>query len=358
MQIRARLVLAKAYLKNPKWVKRAEETLLGIVHDDAQNVEAHYLLGTIYRDRGLKSRATTMFRKVLELKPDHEEALAALGPLPPRLRSPRRREAAASWASCSGRADRCWRHALLLVALAAAADDQVVLLNGDRISGRIASKGRRTLRLQTPYGVLVIGLDKIDRLQRADGTEEVLAAPPSPPRLRCRPRRRLPSELVLAISGKTFWQAWDTEAAPADPTLRLELRVDDRTMAVWSDAKVDEGEIPKAVVNSFSFTPDALRTTGVPGTKARPPELRPGRIQLALDLPIALAGPRKLRLAYQANAGTVAAPEWRDLVLLETPVSLSADAPNRFRDRAGARAHGVQQEAHEGSRDLRARAHA
>jgi tetratricopeptide (TPR) repeat protein len=88
VQIRGRLVLAKAYLKNPKWVKRAEETLLGIVHEDAQNVEAYYLLATIYRDRGLKSRATTMLRKVLDLKPDHEEALAALGSLPPEIPEP------------------------------------------------------------------------------------------------------------------------------------------------------------------------------------------------------------------------------------------------------------------------------
>lgn len=221
--------------------------------------------------------------------------------------------------------------ALLLAALAAPADDQVVLLNGDRISGRIASKGRRTLRLQTPYGVLTIGLDKIDRLKRADGTEEVLSAPPKPAAPPAPPPPPPTLKLALAISGKTFWQAWDIEAAPADPTLRLELRVDDRTMAVWSDPKIDEGEIPKAVVNSFSFTPDALRTTGLPGLKALPPEVRPGRIELALELPIALAGPRKLRLAYQANAGTAAAPEWRDLVLLETSVTLSADAPNRFR---------------------------
>lgn len=88
VQIRGRLVLAKSYLKNPKWVKRSEETLLGIVHDDAQNVEAYYLLGMIYRDRGLKSRTTTMLRKVLELKPDHEEALAALGSLPPEIPEP------------------------------------------------------------------------------------------------------------------------------------------------------------------------------------------------------------------------------------------------------------------------------
>jgi hypothetical protein len=219
--------------------------------------------------------------------------------------------------------------ALLLVALAAPPDDQVTLLNGDRISGRIVSKGRRTLRLQTPHGVLVIGLDKIDRLRRADGTEELLAAPPkpAPAPLPAPPTLRL----LLAISGKTFWQAWDALAAPADPTLRLELRVDDLTMAVWSDPKIDEGEIPKAIVNSFSFTPDSLRISVVPGIKALPPEVRPGRIRLALELPTQLAGSRKLRLAYQANAGTVAAPEWRDLVLLETPLSLSAEAPNPFR---------------------------
>jgi hypothetical protein len=93
--------------------------------------------------------------------------------------------------------------------------------------------------------VLTIDLDK-STAKRADGTEEVLSAPPkpAPTPLLLPPPPTL--GLVLAISGKTFWQAWDLEAAPADPTLRLELRVDDRTMAVWSDANVDEGEIPKA----------------------------------------------------------------------------------------------------------------
>ena len=83
VQFRARVLLAKSYLKNPKWVKRAEETLQGVVHDDAQNVEAHFLLGAIYRNSGLKSRAYSMFKKVLELRPDHEEALAAVGEVAP-----------------------------------------------------------------------------------------------------------------------------------------------------------------------------------------------------------------------------------------------------------------------------------
>jgi len=67
---RARVVLAKAYMKNPKWVRRGEETLQAVIQDDAQNVEAYYLLGVLYRDGGLKSRATTMFRKVRQLAED------------------------------------------------------------------------------------------------------------------------------------------------------------------------------------------------------------------------------------------------------------------------------------------------
>ncbi len=33
------------------------------------------LLGHIYAARGIKSRALSMYKKALELKPDHEEAL-------------------------------------------------------------------------------------------------------------------------------------------------------------------------------------------------------------------------------------------------------------------------------------------
>jgi hypothetical protein len=78
MRQRARILLSRAYLKNPNWVKRAEEALLAAVQEDPQNVDGHFLLGKIYKERGLKTRALTMFRKVLELKPDHEEAAAEL----------------------------------------------------------------------------------------------------------------------------------------------------------------------------------------------------------------------------------------------------------------------------------------
>ena len=54
--------------------------------EDPQNAEAYYLLGTIYKDRGLRTRAAGMLRRALELRPAHKAAadeLAALEKAPP-----------------------------------------------------------------------------------------------------------------------------------------------------------------------------------------------------------------------------------------------------------------------------------
>ena len=85
---RARTLKAQCYLKNPHWQRQAEEELKAVVLQDPGFSEAYFLLGTIYRAAGANTRAATMFRKVLELKPRHagaREELAALegGPLPP-----------------------------------------------------------------------------------------------------------------------------------------------------------------------------------------------------------------------------------------------------------------------------------
>ncbi len=80
---RASILLAKAFLKNPNWVRRAEETLLRVTQEAPKNVEAHFVLAGIYRERGLPSRAATMYRKVMDLQPDHEGAARALADLPP-----------------------------------------------------------------------------------------------------------------------------------------------------------------------------------------------------------------------------------------------------------------------------------
>jgi hypothetical protein len=79
-QHRGRILLARAYAKNPNWVRRAEETLQRIVREDPVNVDAHYELGLLYKAGGLAARAQAMFRRVVELRPDHREAAAELGP--------------------------------------------------------------------------------------------------------------------------------------------------------------------------------------------------------------------------------------------------------------------------------------
>jgi tetratricopeptide (TPR) repeat protein len=80
---KARLLLARAYAKNPKWQRRAEEVAQKVVKDEPANAEAYLVLGGIYKAGRLESRATAMYRKVLELKPENEEARAALGEVDP-----------------------------------------------------------------------------------------------------------------------------------------------------------------------------------------------------------------------------------------------------------------------------------
>jgi Domain of unknown function (DUF4388)/DnaJ domain/Tetratricopeptide repeat len=80
---KVQVLLAKAYMKNPKWVKRAEDQLQTVVREDPTNVEAHFILGTIYKASGLRSRAIHAFERALESKPDHEQAAAELAELQP-----------------------------------------------------------------------------------------------------------------------------------------------------------------------------------------------------------------------------------------------------------------------------------
>jgi len=83
MRQRGRIALARCYLKNPKWAKRAEEELLSAAREDPKSVDAYLILGTVYKERGLRSRAFSMFQKAVELKPDHEEAQALLAATAP-----------------------------------------------------------------------------------------------------------------------------------------------------------------------------------------------------------------------------------------------------------------------------------
>ena len=76
---RGRILLARAYAKNPNWLRRAEETLQSVVRDDPSNADAHYELGLLYKTGGLAARAQAMFRRAIELRPEHREAAAELG---------------------------------------------------------------------------------------------------------------------------------------------------------------------------------------------------------------------------------------------------------------------------------------
>ena len=81
---KARLLLARAYLKHPDKERLAEKELLAVLEGDPRDVDAHFYLGTIYRRQGLLRRARTAFEKVLELRPSHREAIAELGTLKPK----------------------------------------------------------------------------------------------------------------------------------------------------------------------------------------------------------------------------------------------------------------------------------
>lgn len=83
---RARVLLARTYLKYPESTKQAEKVLLTELREDPDNVDALFYLGCLYKRTGLESRALGMFRRVLEIRPKHREALAevaGLGPAEP-----------------------------------------------------------------------------------------------------------------------------------------------------------------------------------------------------------------------------------------------------------------------------------
>jgi tetratricopeptide (TPR) repeat protein len=81
LAVRARLALARASMKNPQWLKKAEAHLQAALHEDPTRVEAYLLLGDIYRDSHLPVRATAMFRKALELQPGNRHALREIARL-------------------------------------------------------------------------------------------------------------------------------------------------------------------------------------------------------------------------------------------------------------------------------------
>jgi hypothetical protein len=202
--------------------------------------------------------------------------------------------------------------ALLLVQASGLDADVVRLVNGDRVTGRVVGAITRRVRVQTPYGALAIPRQEVDRIERDDGSVEILNPPATPAPIPTPPPS--PVRLHLAVSGDTFWQAWDKKAAPSDPSLRLELRLDDTPLVSYTDGILDPEDMPKAIVNSFVFSAERLYLRVCEGVVAAPPIVAGGEIGLALQIPALAAGVHWLHAVYQTNDGTPAEPYWRDVV--------------------------------------------
>ena len=80
-KVKAQVLLARAYMKNPNWGRRAEELLQRVVQESPDQADAFVALGNLYRASQLKSRAQAMYRKAVQAQPGHQEALAELAAL-------------------------------------------------------------------------------------------------------------------------------------------------------------------------------------------------------------------------------------------------------------------------------------
>jgi Tfp pilus assembly protein PilF len=81
LRIRAQLALGRACLAIPGWLRRAESHFQEVLHEDPMQLDAHLLLGDLYRTSELPARATAMYRKSLELQPNNRHALRELARL-------------------------------------------------------------------------------------------------------------------------------------------------------------------------------------------------------------------------------------------------------------------------------------
>ena len=103
IRCRVRRLLAEALLSDPRSEKRGEGQLHILVAESPQDVEAYFMLGSVYLRRGLRSRADTMFRRVLDLDPAHAGARAAVGSPPGEAPKPAKSAATGLWGRLRGR---------------------------------------------------------------------------------------------------------------------------------------------------------------------------------------------------------------------------------------------------------------
>jgi len=204
----------------------------------------------------------------------------------------------------------------------------VWLLNGDRLTGTIASESKTSIRVKLSFASILVPKSRIERLSR-DGKEEILHEAREQVTV-VAPAPRVPAvptaHLVLVLTGASFWQAWDRKDAPVDPTLRLHIRIDEAEVAAWADGTLDPRDLPGAVVNTFAFTGDEAGLAA-PHVLLSPPEVQPGRVVLRVDVPRVVGENRRLSVTYQVNEGSVENPAWRDVVMATATLTLRGDGP-------------------------------
>jgi hypothetical protein len=93
LRVRALVALARASMKYPEWLRRAEGHLQEVLREDPAHVpdpvrlETYLLLGDIYKASELPVRAAAMYRKALAVQPGNKHATRELagreGPSPP-----------------------------------------------------------------------------------------------------------------------------------------------------------------------------------------------------------------------------------------------------------------------------------
>jgi hypothetical protein len=217
--------------------------------------------------------------------------------------------------------------AATFLALAAPAFADVYTLDdGDRISGKTLGVEGGVYKVQTAYGRLAIPRGRVMKILRDDGREDVLdsaaaaGAAPAPP-------APAGPELVLLVSGASFWQAWATKEEGFDPTLRFEVSLDETLTATYKDARPDP-DIPGALMNAFGFDAASVTAAAGEGVDVDAPETRPGRITLRMKLLPERAGERKLRVAYYGADATGAL---RELASNSIYVEIKPDAPTFVR---------------------------
>ncbi len=228
--------------------------------------------------------------------------------------------------NASGRTALVLASSLALAGMVRAAD-VYYMTDGDRVSGKTLSQAGGFYKLDTPYGRVAIPKGRVARIVHEDGREELLNGGAVAPRPQASGAG--PVHLVVVVTGDTFWQAWnEKDGVPVDPSLRLQITLDEEPLASYVDAKIDP-DIPGATVNSFSF-PDAIviSRSGPGGVGVGAPEVRPGRITLKLDLPMEAAGEHSFRLSYQGNEGSSASPAWHDLAGTGIHATFKADGAN------------------------------